>query len=332
MKSTIMFSAVVLCIMVLLAVAAFLTQQFFEFSIPEASHPGKQAARPAVISEAVVDVPPGSAQLASRGTASPFAPSTPAVETAAAGQPPVPSQVATAPAEVVNLVGTAWVSDSTGKRRALELKSALKKGDNVETAADARMTIRFSDQSEIHVGSGTSLVLDEYLFDTTNPQTASFSARLVRGAFRVVTGLIVKVSPDKFNVRTRMATIGIRGCHVAFRSSEAGDDVMVLALTDKKSVAVTASKTGEPLINMLTGEALIGKPLETETFVLSEPQTMVSCQPGQEPEQKTFSEAEARLVMGDTVRHPSSPYELNQRPGEAVLRVLPQQKPQSENP
>jgi|GEM_PF-2470449 len=334
MKPTIMFSAVVLCILILLAVAAFLTHQFFGISVQETARPEKQAARPAVLSESVVDLPPADAKQADREAASPFAPPAPVrqpvVEVIAQQAPSVP-QVAPVPAEIVSLVGTAWATDSKGKRP-LQMKSPLGKGDTIETMAGSRMTIRFSDQSEIHVGSQTSLVLEDYLFEAANPRTASFSARLVSGAFRVVTGIIVKISPDRFNIQTKMATIGIRGCHVAFRSSEVGDDIMVLALTDNKSVAVTASKTGEQLVNMITGEALTGKPVDNETLVLSEPQTMVSCRPGQEPEQKTFSEEEARLIMGDTVRNPSSRYELNQRPGESVLRVIPQQKPQSETP
>ncbi|OGV57642.1 MAG: hypothetical protein A2283_02850 [Lentisphaerae bacterium RIFOXYA12_FULL_48_11] len=62
----------------------------------------------------------------------------------------------------------------------------------------------------------------------------------MKGVFRVVTGKITKINPERFRVRTKMATIGIRGCDVGFFVTEQSANVYVISLKGKESITVVA--------------------------------------------------------------------------------------------
>ena len=54
----------------------------------------------------------------------------------------------------------------------------------------------------------------------------------------MVTGKITKLNPEKFEVRTKMATIGIRGCDLGFRVEEKKENIYVIALHEDEGVKI----------------------------------------------------------------------------------------------
>lgn len=123
----------------------------------------------------------------------------------------------------------AFAADSAGKIASLkgdvtatlngETRN-LSKGDNVyandmiATQDDSLAEIEFVDDSNFILGPESEFQIDEFSYNKPN-QENKFSTKLVKGAFRFVTGLIARYKPDSMEVSTAVATIGIRGTTVA---------------------------------------------------------------------------------------------------------------------
>ena len=86
----------------------------------------------------------------------------------------------------------------------------LKKSDTIISYKNSRLQIIFNDKTIITLGSNTTFSIKEYLFDEEQDKAkASFS--ITKGIFKAMTGKIGKMAPNKFKLKTRTSTIGIRG-------------------------------------------------------------------------------------------------------------------------
>lgn len=107
-------------------------------------------------------------------------------------------------------VGTVSVVDGSatiGGRRA-RVGAAVNRGDLVKTARGGKVRIVFADQSIISVGSGSSLTINEYVY---NPSTQRRRSRM-RLLFGKVKAFVNRLSGGSdFNVTTSTAVIGVRG-------------------------------------------------------------------------------------------------------------------------
>ncbi len=127
--------------------------------------------------------------------------------------------LATAIAEAQTTVGR--VSRLTGEQvsSAQALGGAartLKEGDpvfaaeRIRTGAGTVLEIEFTDKSRFTLGPNTEFEVESYR------QTAgqeAFSSRVIKGAFRFVSGLIAKRKRENVHITIAVATIGIRGTH-----------------------------------------------------------------------------------------------------------------------
>lgn len=87
--------------------------------------------------------------------------------------------------------------------------SSIFEQDKIITRANARAQLRFSDNTVITLGRNTEFGVDRFLNEGSNQAEAKFN--IAKGTFKAITGQIGKAAPDKFKVKTRTATIGIRG-------------------------------------------------------------------------------------------------------------------------
>ncbi len=149
---------------------------------------------------------------------------------------------------VIALEGRAALESAAGVRRTIALKSQVSVGDVIVTGDAARLQILCKDQTVISLGENSRIVIDEYIYSETSEQDeVSSSLRVVRGAMRVITGRITALNPDRFRVRTRMATIGVRGCDVGFRLDNGTEHVYALHLPDGHSIWVEPFVKDGPL-------------------------------------------------------------------------------------
>lgn len=97
-----------------------------------------------------------------------------------------------------------------GKRIPAPVGAAVQASDTVVTGADGSVGITFHDNSLLSAGPNSELVIDKFVFDSTTHK-GEFETSLKKGTLAVVSGKIVKQSPEAMRVRTPAAIMGVRG-------------------------------------------------------------------------------------------------------------------------
>jgi len=139
---------------------------------------------------------------------------------------------------VTAVSGDAKATGEDGKRRTLAMRSNIYLNDVVVTKDDSRVQICFRDNTTISQGENGQIKIDKYVYDPTDKKKNSFFGTVIKGAFRIVTGKITELNPDKFKVRTRMATVGIRGCGVGIFATSGSVQVFSLELSDGSVITI----------------------------------------------------------------------------------------------
>lgn len=110
---------------------------------------------------------------------------------------------------------SAVVGDASIKRAnkiiKIEVGSLLEKKDIISTQKNAKVQLIFNDNTIITIGKNSALDIEDYLYDTNNPQNSRTNFNFFKGAFKSITGQIGKINKKKFKLRTSSASIGIRG-------------------------------------------------------------------------------------------------------------------------
>ena len=144
-------------------------------------------------------------------------------------------------ATVVDSVGDSTLQRA-GKTIKVVPKLQLKEHDHITTGKNAKVKIFFQDSTAVSLGKNTSFKIDSYLYTGKKDSNARFN--VVKGFFKTVTGKISKIAPNKFKLKTKTATIGIRG---TVFSAEVGGRFDVVMCTDGTIVLFT--KAGAVEVN-----------------------------------------------------------------------------------
>jgi hypothetical protein len=89
-----------------------------------------------------------------------------------------------------------------------KLGDLVYKGDVVQTGADGKVGITFTDGTAFNLSSNARMVLDEFVYDP-NGKSNSTLFSLTKGTFTFVAGKVAKTGDMK--IETPVATMGIRG-------------------------------------------------------------------------------------------------------------------------
>ncbi|MGJ0304030.1 FecR family protein [Aliarcobacter cryaerophilus] len=111
------------------------------------------------------------------------------------------------------LEGEAFVKRGEETLR-LNLSDQISNNDFIETKTNSKVKITFIDNTIITIGKESSLKIEDYFFDSNNKNSAKTELNVSKGAFHAITGQIGKVNPEKFKLKTKNATIGIRGTEI----------------------------------------------------------------------------------------------------------------------
>jgi len=131
------------------------------------------------------------------------------------------------------LAGSAWASDvgqvktakgtvhveRDGKLLPASVGMPIRQADSLVTGADGAVGVTFSDNSLLSTGPNSVLVVDRYNFDSTT-HAGRFDASLRKGTLAVVSGKMVKQSPEAMKVRTPAAIMGVRGTEFVVQVEE----------------------------------------------------------------------------------------------------------------
>jgi hypothetical protein len=111
--------------------------------------------------------------------------------------------------EVKTSSGTAHV-EREGASLPVKVGMQVRQSDKLVTGADGAVGITFLDNTLVSAGPNSTLVIDSYRFDTTT-HAGKFDASLSRGSLAVISGKMVKQSPDAMRIRTPSSVLGVRG-------------------------------------------------------------------------------------------------------------------------
>ncbi|MEW6219510.1 MAG: FecR domain-containing protein [Thermodesulfobacteriota bacterium] len=130
---------------------------------------------------------------------------------------------------VAVMEGEASAVAENGQRRALAPRAPIEANDTIETGQAGKVQIFFLDETVFTVGPDSAVKIDRFVFD---PQSSAgeLLANAARGTFRMVTGKISRHNPDRVQVKTPAATIGIRGCYLVGSINPAQQSLTLLFL------------------------------------------------------------------------------------------------------
>lgn len=116
--------------------------------------------------------------------------------------------------------------------RVLKKGAGIFLGDVLSTGKGARLEIRMIDDAVFTLGERSLFVVQEYFL---NQDKGNAAIRLMTGAIKVVTGKIAQLNTRPFELRTEVATIGVRG--TTFWGGEL-DGVHQFALLEGRAITI----------------------------------------------------------------------------------------------
>ena len=110
-----------------------------------------------------------------------------------------------------------WVSGSVKATypeqtpRVLARGSMIYEKDTVVTDSASSGQLSFTDNSMVTLTPASTFIIEQYYFNQEKPQQGQTVMNLVKGGFRAVTGFVAKAAPSSYQIKTPVATIGVRG-------------------------------------------------------------------------------------------------------------------------
>ncbi len=144
--------------------------------------------------------------------------------------------------------------------------AALLVGDVIKTGPDGRAKLMFLDETVMVVGKSTVFKTESYAFDQRKGEyDAQF--KVAEGFFKAVTGKIGKIAKEKFTLKTRTATMGIRGTIFGGEVTEKFENIYCLkgAITVESAGVTKVVESG-----FMTAIRQGGKPSEPKKIAPAE--------------------------------------------------------------
>jgi hypothetical protein len=124
-------------------------------------------------------------------------------------------------------------------------------GDIVQTGADGRIAVSFTDGTAFDLSSNARMVMNEFVYDPNSNSNSTFLS-LTKGTFTFVAGKIAKTGDMKID--TPVATMGIRGTTPHVEISDDGSVKFSTLLEDGKP-QVLQKKSAAPVAPADAGAA-----------------------------------------------------------------------------
>lgn len=155
--------------------------------------------------------------------------------------------------------GEVYLRSESGVRQ-VESGADVFRGEELVTGAGSTAEIRFVDDTLLSQGADSVISLDDYVYDDS-ASDAELLFKMSQGTFRLVTGKIAEQNPDRFQVGTPLATIGIRGTTIVSQIAPGGE----------QKIGVEEIHAGKALlIQSISGEIrMIANPRELVDIAMS---------------------------------------------------------------
>lgn len=122
---------------------------------------------------------------------------------------------AAAAGRVILSNGQFYAMSANQQQRTLNRGSEIYAGETLVTGENASAQVRFTDNSIISLAANTQYRVDSYRYQPSAPGKGSYSASILKGGVKTLTGKIAKDKPGNYSVKGPVATIGVRGTFYA---------------------------------------------------------------------------------------------------------------------
>ncbi len=113
-------------------------------------------------------------------------------------------------AKVEFVWGSAFTLSGSGEKRELKKGLGIEVGDTV-ISEDARVQLRFSDGGLVSLAPHSEFRVNAYSYSGKPDGTERIEMELLKGGLRTISGLIGKAIKTAYEMKTAVATMGIRG-------------------------------------------------------------------------------------------------------------------------
>ena len=120
-----------------------------------------------------------------------------------------PASLLAASGEFTFVVGDVSLQKANGKRSVPARGTSVDAGDRIVTGANGMAQLNMVDQARLSLRPNTQFLIEAYPERRDSNESAVLS--LLRGTLRTFTGLIAAGNRDRYVMKTRVATVGIRG-------------------------------------------------------------------------------------------------------------------------
>ena len=103
--------------------------------------------------------------------------------------------------------------------------SPVFENDKIMTGGSSRAQVLLMDQTAINVGQKAEIVLDKFVFNSDDDEVA---LKVTKGTFKFISGKVATKNPEKVNVETPVATIGVRGTEFVGQISASDSTIALL--------------------------------------------------------------------------------------------------------
>ncbi|WP_419766900.1 FecR family protein [Arcobacter sp.] len=172
--------------------------------------------------------------------------------------------------QITALVGDVKISRDSNTILA-KLGEKLEKNDVINSSKGSKAQITMNDNTIITIGQNSTLNIFDYVYDESKPKDSKASFGFIKGSFKSITGKIGKINKKRFKLKTKSASIGIRGTTII------GNQQIIICTDGAISVTangVTVDVAKQELTRTLQGEAPTPpEPLKQDTLDNLEQQT-----------------------------------------------------------
>ncbi|WP_298753026.1 FecR family protein [uncultured Arcobacter sp.] len=134
--------------------------------------------------------------------------------------------------QITALVGDVKISRDSNTILA-KLGEKLEKNDVINSAKASKAQVTLDDNTIITIGQNSTLNIFDYAYDETKPNDSKADIGFMKGSFKSITGKIGKINKERFKLKTKSASIGIRGTTII-------GNQRIIACTDG-AISVTAN-------------------------------------------------------------------------------------------
>ena len=137
-----------------------------------------------------------------------------------------------------------------GDESLLEKNSDIMFKDNVITGR-GNIGITFIDDTNVAISSQSSLLIDEFIYDPSDPSTSKLVMKVAAGTVRYASGNIAHLDNQNVDIRTPTARIAVRGTAFSMTVDEIGQSLIILLPNADGSVGeiVVESDIGQVVLS-----------------------------------------------------------------------------------